>query len=276
MDVVIVDAVRSAVGRAHKGSLAETRPDELAGQVIAGAPRAGPPGEAVARRGSRPRLRHARGRAGAQRGARRRPPRRPPRGARRGRPSTASAPAACRPSPSPRAPSPSARPTWSIAGGVESMTMVPMTGNKLSASPEAMRRVASVYTPMGITAENVANKFSIARADQDAFALREPPEGGGGARGGQVRSRDRHRAGHPLPRRRARRPSTSAADELIRAGDDGSRGSPASSRRSRPRGSVTAGNSSPLSRRRGGGAADEPRQGEEPGALARSASSARS
>src|SRR5271154_5864349 len=36
MDVVIVDAIRSAVGRAHKGSLAETRPDELAGQVIAG------------------------------------------------------------------------------------------------------------------------------------------------------------------------------------------------------------------------------------------------
>src|SRR5512141_1046698 len=35
MDVVIVDAVRSAVGRALKGSLAETRPDELAGQVIA-------------------------------------------------------------------------------------------------------------------------------------------------------------------------------------------------------------------------------------------------
>ncbi len=34
MDVVIVDAVRSAVGRAHKGSLAETRPDELAGQVV--------------------------------------------------------------------------------------------------------------------------------------------------------------------------------------------------------------------------------------------------
>src|SRR4029077_20609959 len=34
MDVVIVDAVRSAVGRAHKGSLAETRPDELAGEVI--------------------------------------------------------------------------------------------------------------------------------------------------------------------------------------------------------------------------------------------------
>jgi acetyl-CoA acyltransferase len=59
-----------------------------------------------------------------------------------------------------------------VAGGVESMTMVPMTGNKLSASPEAMRRCPEVYTPMGITAENVAKKFGISRADQDAFALK--------------------------------------------------------------------------------------------------------
>src|SRR5258708_19969221 len=35
-DIVIVDAVRSAVGGAHKGSLAERRPDELAGEVIRG------------------------------------------------------------------------------------------------------------------------------------------------------------------------------------------------------------------------------------------------
>src|SRR5271166_6252920 len=34
-NVVIADAVRSAVGRAHKGTLALTRPDELAGQVVA-------------------------------------------------------------------------------------------------------------------------------------------------------------------------------------------------------------------------------------------------
>ena len=33
-NIVIVDAVRSAVGRAHKGSLANKRPDELAGEVI--------------------------------------------------------------------------------------------------------------------------------------------------------------------------------------------------------------------------------------------------
>ncbi len=59
-----------------------------------------------------------------------------------------------------------------VAGGVESMTMVPMTGNKLSASPEAMERFPTVYTPMGITAENVATKFNISRTEQDEFALK--------------------------------------------------------------------------------------------------------
>jgi acetyl-CoA acyltransferase len=57
-----------------------------------------------------------------------------------------------------------------VAGGVESMSMVPMTGNKLSASPEAMERCPTVYTPMGITAENVAKRFGISREDQDKFA----------------------------------------------------------------------------------------------------------
>ena len=58
-----------------------------------------------------------------------------------------------------------------IAGGVESMSMVPMTGNKLSASPEAMAQFPSVYTPMGITAENVAKKFEVSREEQDKFAV---------------------------------------------------------------------------------------------------------
>ena len=58
-----------------------------------------------------------------------------------------------------------------IAAGVESMTMVPMTGYKLSASPEVMEKYARVYTPMGITAENVAAKFGITREQQDIFAL---------------------------------------------------------------------------------------------------------
>ncbi len=58
-----------------------------------------------------------------------------------------------------------------VAGGVESMSMVPMTGNKLSASPRAMKECPDVYTPMGITAENVAKKFGVTREQQDEFAL---------------------------------------------------------------------------------------------------------
>ncbi len=56
------------------------------------------------------------------------------------------------------------------AGGVESMTSVPMTGFHLSASPELMDKMPTAHTPMGITAENVAKKFEISREAQDKFA----------------------------------------------------------------------------------------------------------
>ncbi len=59
-----------------------------------------------------------------------------------------------------------------IAGGVESMTYVPMTGFHLSASPELMHKLPGANTPMGITAENVANRFQISRQQQDEFALK--------------------------------------------------------------------------------------------------------
>lgn len=58
-----------------------------------------------------------------------------------------------------------------VAGGVESMTSVPMTGFHLSASPELMDKMPSAHTPMGITAENVAKKFEIGREAQDQFAF---------------------------------------------------------------------------------------------------------
>ena len=58
-----------------------------------------------------------------------------------------------------------------IAGGTESMTMVPMGGNKMSANPDAMEDHPEIYTPMGTTAENVAKKFDVSREDQDTFAL---------------------------------------------------------------------------------------------------------
>ena len=57
-----------------------------------------------------------------------------------------------------------------IAGGVESMTYVPMTGFHLSASPELMDKLPGANTPMGITAENVAKRFGISRQAQDEFA----------------------------------------------------------------------------------------------------------
>jgi len=57
-----------------------------------------------------------------------------------------------------------------IAGGTESMTMIPMGGNKVAANPEIMAMHPETYTPMGTTAENVARLFEVSRADQDAFA----------------------------------------------------------------------------------------------------------
>ncbi len=59
-----------------------------------------------------------------------------------------------------------------IAGGLETMSMIPMGGNKISLSPEVVDKFPDVYTPMGVTAENVARKFEVSRADQDAFAIR--------------------------------------------------------------------------------------------------------
>jgi len=58
-----------------------------------------------------------------------------------------------------------------IGGGVESMSMVPMGGNKLAPSPVLAEKHIETYTPMGITAENVANRYKISREDQDQFGL---------------------------------------------------------------------------------------------------------
>jgi len=58
-----------------------------------------------------------------------------------------------------------------IGGGTESMTMVPMAGYKFSPNPYFAQDLPHYYTNMGITAENVAAKYGISRADQDAFAL---------------------------------------------------------------------------------------------------------
>jgi acetyl-CoA acyltransferase len=59
-----------------------------------------------------------------------------------------------------------------LAGGTESMSMVPMMGNKIAMSPQVFQdeNIAIAYG-MGITAEKVAEEWKVSREDQDAFAL---------------------------------------------------------------------------------------------------------
>ncbi|HVE84184.1 MAG TPA: thiolase family protein [Myxococcales bacterium] len=58
-----------------------------------------------------------------------------------------------------------------VAGGTESMSMIPMGGNKVSANPELMEKHPEIYTSMGATAELVARRFEIPRQAQDELAL---------------------------------------------------------------------------------------------------------
>ena len=58
-----------------------------------------------------------------------------------------------------------------LAGGVESMTLIDMGGEKPAPNPKLLSERPAAYTPMGITAENVAERFKISRDAQDQFAL---------------------------------------------------------------------------------------------------------
>ena len=59
-----------------------------------------------------------------------------------------------------------------IAGGVESMSMVPMTGFHFVPNPMLAQEYPGVYLGMGLTAENVAREYNVSRQDQDQFAYR--------------------------------------------------------------------------------------------------------
>src|SRR6266513_1888799 len=58
-----------------------------------------------------------------------------------------------------------------LAGGTESMSMIPMGGHKIAPNPELIESNPDTYLSMGLTAENVASEFRISREDQDAFSL---------------------------------------------------------------------------------------------------------
>ncbi len=59
-----------------------------------------------------------------------------------------------------------------LAGGSESMSMIPMGGNKLAPNPWLVDHRPQVYMSMGLTAETLQRRYNISREDQDAFALR--------------------------------------------------------------------------------------------------------
>ena len=58
-----------------------------------------------------------------------------------------------------------------IAGGVESMSLIPMGGNNMKPHPQLMSDLPESYISMGNTAENVAQQYDISRLEQDQFAL---------------------------------------------------------------------------------------------------------
>ena len=243
-DIIIAEAVRSAVGRAIKGTLAQKRPDELAGDVIQGLLARVPQVKAAdvedvilgcAMPEGEQGLNIAR--VAAMLG---------------GLPQETGAITInrfCSSGLQAIALAAGAIKMGScdivVAGGVESMSMVPMTGNKLSASPEAMERVPAVYTPMGITAENVATKFGVSRAEQDEFALKSQKKASA--------AREAKRFEDEIVTVRAVQYAGSEkkyvdvrTDELVRP-DTTAEGLASLKPAFSQKGSVTAGNSSPLS-----------------------------
>src|SRR5271167_494392 len=169
-EVVIVSAVRTPVGKAYKGTLRATRPDDLAAFAIKGAlerlPQLDPSeiedvilgcampeaeqGTNVARIAS----------------------------LRAGLPVEVSAmtinrfcssglQAIALAADSIR----SGRAQAALAGGTESMSMIPSGGNKLSANPWLIEHYTDAYLSMGLTAENIAKKYAITREQADEFAL---------------------------------------------------------------------------------------------------------
>ena len=66
-----------------------------------------------------------------------------------------------------------------VAGGTESMSMIPMGGHKISPNPWLVDHYPDAYLTMGLTAERVAQRFGISRDAADEFSLKQPPESDG-------------------------------------------------------------------------------------------------
>src|SRR6201994_2953751 len=66
----------------------------------------------------------------------------------------------------------SGRAEVAVAGGTESMTMIPMGGHKVSANPWLVANYPDAYLSMGLTAERLAARYGITREQADEFSLR--------------------------------------------------------------------------------------------------------
>lgn len=74
-----------------------------------------------------------------------------------------------------------------VAGGVESMSLIPMTGWRFAPHPELVEGWPDVYLSMGNTAEVVARRFEISREDQDRWSLRSHQRAAAAIREGRFR-----------------------------------------------------------------------------------------
>jgi len=132
-----------------------------------------------------------------------------------------------------------------IAGGVESMSMVPMTGFRISPHLDIVHEIPEVYISMGQTAENVAQQYKVNREDMDEFAYQSHMKAAKAQKEGLFKDEIR-----PLEVTTVtldgKQTVTFDTDELVRADT-----TPQALAKLRPafmpKGSVTAGNSSPLS-----------------------------
>jgi acetyl-CoA acyltransferase len=132
-----------------------------------------------------------------------------------------------------------------IGGGVESMSMVPMSGNKLSLHPGLVEQRPEAYIGMGHTAERVAQKFGIGAREQNAFAARSHQKAVAAIAAGRFQEEivpitprmPGHKGGDVPAFAQDEMPRADTSEEVLA--------------KLRPafaaKGSVTAGNSSPLS-----------------------------
>jgi acetyl-CoA acyltransferase len=137
-----------------------------------------------------------------------------------------------------------------VAGGTESMSLVPMGGHKVAPNPTLVDRYPDVYLTTGLVAENHARESSITREEQDAFALRSHQRAIAAIDGGRFVEEIVPVTARLIDGNGGDRPTTT---EIAVSVDEGPRRDTSAAALAKlrpafhPRGTVTAGNSSQTS-----------------------------